>query len=579
MITLRQVRTVEVMVVTAALVCGIAAAAARAQSPGGSSRAMDAPLRGAVATIDARDFLHQIEVLSSDDFEGRSPGTHGEAMTVGYLEGQFKSLGLLPGNPAGAYTQLVPMTAFTSHPQASINVGARRIELHFPEDFVAFSPVRQSRVNISASDLVFVGYGVIAPEYGWDDYKGMDVHGKTLVMLINDPPVPDPNDPSKLDEKMFGGKAMTYYGRWTYKYEIASSLGAAAAIIVHETGPAAYPYSVVVNSWGHENFTLKGEAASGSYPTVAAWITAERAEQLFAACGLDFQTMKKAAVSRRFRPVPLPAHIDFDVANGWRDIESHNVVGRVEGSDPQLKRQYVIYSAHWDHFGWDPKLPGDKHDQIFHGARDNGSGVAALLELARAYRALPRPPKRSILFIATTGEERGLLGARYYAHHPFYSLRNTVADINMDVMATWGKTRDVELISAGKSDIDRTVRTQARALGMTVEPDLHPERGTVYRADQLEFARVGVPVVYLHEGLDVIGRPPGFGEQQEEEYIAHHYHQVTDTVDSRWDLSGSVQQIDLLFRIGFALAQTAAYPQWNSDAEFRAARAKSLSAP
>jgi Zn-dependent M28 family amino/carboxypeptidase len=576
MSSLRQIRRVESLIRAAALVLGMCAAAARAQSPDASRQATDAAARRAVAAIDARDFLHQIEVLSSDDFEGRSPGTHGEALTVSYLAGQFKSLGLLPGNPSGTYTQQVPMTAFTGHPHANISVAAHQIELHFPDDFVAFSPVRQARVSISASDLIFVGYGVIAPEYGWDDYKGTDVRGKTLVMLINDPPVPDPNDPSKLDEKMFGGKAMTYYGRWTYKYEIASKLGAAAAIIVHETGPAAYPYSVVVNSWGHENFTLTGEAASGSYPTVAAWITAERATQLFAACGLDFQAMKKAAVSSDFHPVQLPAHIDFDVENSWRDIESHNVVGRVEGSDPQLKGQYIIYSAHWDHFGWDPKLPGDKHDQIFHGARDNGSGVSALLELARAYKALPQPPKRSVLFIATTGEERGLLGARYYARHPLYSLRNTVADINMDVMGTWGKTRDVELISAGKSDIDATVRAQARVLGMTVEPDLHPERGTVYRADQLEFARVGVPVVYLHEGLDVIGKPAGFGEQQEDEYIAHHYHQVTDTIDPRWDLSGSVQQIDLLFQIGYALAQTSAYPQWNSDAEFRAARAKTM---
>jgi len=561
MISLQQLRRVLFPLLSAALICVIAGTAARAQS------------------IDAGDFLHQIEVLSSDDFEGRSPGTHGEALTVSYLEGQFEAIGLLPGNPDGTYTQLVPMTAFTAHPQATISVGARRIALQFPEDFVAFSPVREPRVSIPASDLVFVGYGVIAPEYGWDDYKGLDVHGKTLVMLINDPPVPDPQDPSKLDERMFGGKAMTYYGRWTYKYEIAAKLGAAAAIIVHETGPAAYPYSVVVNSWGHENFILTGEPASESYPPVAAWITAERAKQLFAASGLDFQALKKAAVSRDFHPVRLPARIDFEIANSWRDIQSHNVVGRVAGSDPRLKSEYLIYSAHWDHFGWDPKLPGDKHAQIFHGARDNGSGVAALLELARAFKALPHPPKRSILFIATTGEERGLLGARYYAHHPFYPLRDTVADINMDVMATWGRTRDVELISAGKSDIDRTVRAQARALGMTVEPDLHPERGTVYRADQLEFARVGVPVVYLHEGLDVIGKPPGFGEQQEEDYIAHHYHQVTDTVDPRWDLSGSVQQIDLLFGIGQALAQTAVYPQWNADAEFRAVRLKTMQTP
>jgi Zn-dependent M28 family amino/carboxypeptidase len=567
-----------VPLVAAALLCAAWVGAVPAARAGSAGESTDLHLRAAVAAIDARDFLHHIAVLSSDDFEGRAPGTRGETLTVDYLVRQFKAIGLRPGSPDGAYTQLVPMTGFTSHPRVAITLGTRRIDLQFPRDFVAFSPLRQSRIDIPASDLVFVGYGVIAPEYGWNDYKGLDVRGKTLVMLINDPPVPDPNDPRKLDEKMFGGKAMTYYGRWTYKYEIASKLGAAAAIIVHETGPAAYPYSVVVNSFGHENFTLTGEPASGSYPTVAAWITAERAQELFAACGLDFQALKLRAVSRDFRPVALGARVHFSVDNSWKDIESHNVLGRVEGSDPQLKHQYVIYTAHWDHFGWDPKLPGSKHEQIFHGARDNGSGVAALLELARAYEALPRPPRRSILFIATTGEERGLLGARYYARHPLYRLRDTVVDINMDVMATWGRTRDIELIGAGKSDIDATVRGQARLLGIVVEPDLHPERGSVYRADQLEFARAGVPVVFLHAGLDVIGKPPGFGEQKEDDYIAHHYHQVTDTIDPRWDLSGAVQQIELLFRIGDSLAQTAAYPQWNLDTEFRAVREKTLSA-
>jgi Zn-dependent M28 family amino/carboxypeptidase len=560
--------------VLAALLCIGSIAKGRvaigAEAPG-------SPLDAAVAAIDAGDFLHQIEVLSSDDFEGRAPGTHGEALTVSYLQQQFRAIGLEPGNPTGSYTQPVPMTGFTAQPRASITIGGRHIEWHAPDDFVAFSAIRKPRVEIASSDLVFVGYGVIAPEYRWNDYKGVDVRGKTLVMLINDPPVPDPRDASKLDATMFGGKAMTYYGRWTYKYEIAAQLGAAAAIIVHETGPAAYPYSVVVNSWGHENFVLGGEAAGQSYPTVAAWATEQRARELFEAAGLDFQAMKRAAVSRDFRPVALGARVHFVLDNSWHDVESHNVLARLVGSDPRLKHQYVIYSAHWDHFGWNPKLPGGKHQQIFHGARDNGSGVAGLLELARAYKALPEPPKRSILFIATTGEERGLLGARYYARHPLYPLRDTVADINLDGIATWGRTRDIELVSAGKSNIDQTVGDQARRLKLVVEPDQHPERGSIYRADQLEFARVGVPVVFTHEGLDVIGKPAGFGEQKERDYIANHYHQVTDTVDPQWDLSGAVQQIELLFRIGHALAQTVAYPQWNPDSEFRAVRERSLS--
>jgi Zn-dependent M28 family amino/carboxypeptidase len=548
------------------------AAASLAADSAGSS-----PASG-IAAIDTHRFLHDIAVLSSDRFEGRSEGTPGENRSIAYIEQQLKAAGLAPGNPDGSYLQTVPMTGFTTHPQADIGVGGKTLTLRAPEDFVAFSAERKPHFEVN-SQLVFVGYGVIAPEYHWDDYKGLDVRGKTLVMLINDPPVPDPKDPTRLDPKMFGGKAMTYYGRWTYKYEIAAKLGAAAAIIVHETGPAAYPYSVVINSWSGENFVLTSSKPSTGYPTVASWITLEKAKELFADAGLDFEAMKKAAVSPSFRPVVMNAHVHFSVKNRWRDIESHNVVGTLAGGDPQLRDQYLIYSAHWDHFGWNAKLPGSKHEQIFHGAHDNASGVAALLELARAFKALPQPPRRSVLFVATTGEERGLLGALYYATHPLHPLRDTVANINMDGIAPWGRTKDIELISAGKSTIDEAVDAQAAIMEMTVEPDQHPERGNVYRADQLEFARAGVPVVYLGGGLDVIGKPPGYGERMTQDYIAHHYHQVTDTIDPRWDLSGSAQEIELLFRTGYSLADSPDWPKWNADAEFRAAREKTMREP
>ncbi len=561
-----------VLAFLAALAFQALAFQAAASPADGNSGARSA--RG-IAAIDTHRFLHDIAVLSSDGFEGRSEGTPGEQRSIAYIEQQFQAAGLAPGNPDGSYLQTVPMTGLTSRPQASISVGGKTLALRAPEDFVAFSAERKPRIDIT-SQLVFVGYGVIAPEFHWDDYKGLDVRGKTLVMLINDPPVADPNNPSRLDPNVFGGTAMTYYGRWTYKYEIAAKLGAAAAIIVHETGPAAYPYSVVVSSWGGENFVLTSSKPSTSYPTVASWITLDKARELFTDAGLDFEAMKKQAVSRSFRPVVMNARVHFSVENRWRDIESHNVVGTLAGSDPKLKDQYLIYSAHWDHFGWNPKLPGSKHDQIFHGAHDNASGVAALLELARAFTALPQPPRRSLLFVATTGEERGLLGALYYASHPLHPLRDTVANINMDGIQSWGRTKDVELISSGKSNIDRTVEAQAARMRMMVEPDQHPERGSVYRADQLEFARAGVPVVFLGGGLDVIGKPPGYGERMTQDYIAHHYHQVTDTIDPRWDLSGSAQQIELLFRIGDSLADSSSWPQWNADAEFRAAREKTM---
>ena len=351
-------------------------------------------------TIDGADLLRHIQTLSSDEFEGRAPGTQGETRTVEYLKQQFRALGLQSGNPDDSYTQVVPMTGYTAVPQASYTARGKRVSLKYPDDFVAYAPQRESPVRIDASELVFVGYGIKAPEYGWDDYKGRDLKGKTLVMLINDPPIPDPRDPHKLDEKMFGGRALTYYGRWTYKYEMAAKLGAAAAIIVHETVAATYPWSVVANGAKGENFELKSEQPSDKYPKVAAWMTRPQAEALFAASGLDFAALKRAALSRAFRPVDLGAKVSFRIDNKWRDITSHNVIAKLQGSDPVLQHQYVLYTAHWDHVGWDPTLPGDKHQQIYHGARDNASGVASLLVLARAFKALPRAPKRTILFMA-----------------------------------------------------------------------------------------------------------------------------------------------------------------------------------
>ncbi len=561
------------------LIVTLAAGLALDHGPAPARDTSAAPLQPALAALDAADFLRHVEVLSSDEFEGRSPGTHGEAMTVAYLEQQFKALGLQPGNPDGSYVQAVPMTGFVAKPRATFQVRGQSVALRYPDDFVAFSLQRRPRVRIERSQLVFVGYGVQAPEYRWDDFKGMDVRGKTLVMLINDPPIPDPLDPGKLDARMFGGKAMTYYGRWTYKYETAAKLGAAAAIIVHETGPAAYPYSVVVNSWGGENFELDTGQASTDVPRVAAWMTLEQAEALFRASGMNFESMKQAAISRDFRPIALDASVSFDIDNRWRDVVSQNVIARLEGSDPRLRHQYVVYSAHWDHFGWDPKLPGDKHAQIYHGAHDNASGIAALLALARAFKALPHPPRRTILFIATTAEERGLLGARYYARHPLYPLRATLADINMDGIASWGRTRDIELVTSGKSSVDDIVRAEAADMGMQTLDDSHPERGSFYRADQLEFARVGIPVVFLGSGKQVIGKPAGYGDERTDQYIAHDYHQVTDTIKPDWDPAGAAQEIQLLLRVGYALAQGREFPRWRPDAEFKAARDAMLAAP
>src|SRR5256886_7180071 len=386
-------------------------------------------LEPALEAITPDGLLAHIKVLASDEFEGRAPGTKGEELSVKYITDQFKKIGLKPGNPDGTYTQEVPLAGIKSEPRMSFVIGGKTMDLKYPDDFVASSARLQPEINIEKSDVVFVGYGVVAPEYGWDDYKNVDVRGKTLLMLIGDPPVPDPKDRSKLDDKMFKGKAMTYYGRWTYKYEIAAQKGAAAAIIIHETEPAAYPWQVVRSSWGKENFELDNPNKNMDAVSARSWITRDVAKKLFADCDQDFDALKKSAIPTEFRPVSLKAKANIDIKQQVRAFKSHNVIGKLEGDDPKLEDEYVLYTAHWDHLGRHPELQGD---QIFNGAIDNASGVASVIQLAAAFKKLNPPPKRSVLFMATTAEEAGLLGAKYYAEHPLYPLEKTLADINLD---------------------------------------------------------------------------------------------------------------------------------------------------
>jgi Zn-dependent M28 family amino/carboxypeptidase len=362
---------------------------------------------------------------------------------------------------------------------------------------------------------------------------------------------------------------MTYYGRWTYKYETAAAKGAAAVLIVHETKTAAYPWSVVVNSNSRENFDIDYGRPNPRFPRVPAWITTDKAREIFALAGKDFDALKASALRRDFHPVALDANIDIAVDKTWRNIPSHNVLGRIEGSDPKLKDEVVVYSAHWDHFGWDPSLPGKKTDQIFHGAIDNASGVAALLELAQAFKALPVPPRRSVLFIATTAEERGLLGAQYYGSHPLYPLRKTLADINMDVVNVFGRTHDVEVIGYGNSDLEDLAAARASAQGRVMVPDQTPEHGSFFRADHFEFAKVGVPSLYLGGGVDYLGKPAGYGHGIIEHYVEHDYHKVSDIVRPDWDLTGTMRDLELLFLVGYDVAQADGTPKWKAGSEFR----------
>lgn len=535
--------------------------------------AIPAELKPALDSISAADILQHTKTLSGDEYEGRGPGTKGEELAVKYLTEQYQRLGLKPGNPDGTYVQKVPLAGMTSTTSASFTVGGKTIALKFPQDYVSVSRRFTPESKVENSDLVFVGYGVVAPEFGWDDYKGVDVKGKTIVMLINDPAVPDPSDPAKLDDKIFKGKAMTYYGRWTYKYEIASAKGAAAAIIIHETGPAGYPFEVVSGSWGRENFDIQKPDKNMSRVAVESWITTDRARELFTASGQDFDALKKAAVSKDFKPVALNAKANLGVKNELREINSNNVVAKLEGSDPALKNEYVIYTAHWDHLGRDPKLQGD---QIFNGALDNASGSAALLEIAEAFTKLAVPPKRSVLFLSVTAEEKGLLGAKYYAENPLYPLNKTLGNINMDGVNQWGRTKDITMVGDDNSTLIDLLRETASAQSRAVNPDPEPEKGFYYRSDHFEFAKQGVPALYTDSGTDYVGKDAAFSKQKRDEYTNKDYHKVSDEIKPDWDLAGAVDDAQLLTTIGYRVAQGEKYPEWKAGTEFKAKRDETM---
>ena len=514
--------------------------------------------------------LAHIKVLASDEFEGRAPSTKGEELSVKYLTKQFQSFGLKPGNPDGTYVQDVPLFGILSTPVSHVWVNGATMDLEMKKDIVAWTIQPIPEVRVQDSEVVFVGYGVVAPEYGWDDYKGVDVKGKTIVMLVNDPAVPDPNDRSKLDPNMFKGKAMTYYGRWTYKYEIASKMGAAAAVIIHETGPAGYPFEVVVGSNTHENFDIQTPDRNASQVPVRSWITYAAADRIFAAAHQDLAALKKQATTKNFHPVALNAKWSFDIKTAVREVKSKNVVAKVVGSDPKLQDEYVVFTAHWDHLGKDPALKGD---QIYNGAVDNASGCAGLLELARAFAKLTPAPKRSILFLSVTAEEKGLLGSKYYASNPLYPLNKTLADLNMDSMNMWGKTRDMVIVGLGNSTLDDVAKQVAdQQGGRTLHPDPAPERGGFYRSDHFEFAKQGVPALDIHPGEDFIGKPATFGHDKSEEYTTNDYHKVSDEPKPGWDLSGEVQDMRLLFQVGLDVADGKRFPEWKPGNEFKAKR-------
>lgn len=518
---------------------------------------------GQVAThIKPALLLEHTRILSSDEFEGRGPGTPGEEKAVSYISEQFKKLGLQPGNPNGSFVQEVPLVGISGKPTATFAVGETNLQFNIPNDLVLWSPQLQSEIGVTNSEIVFVGYGVVAPEYGWDDFKDVDVRGKTILMLVNDPAIPDPANPGQLDPSMFKGKEMTYYGRWTYKFEIAARKGAAAALVIHETGPAGYPFGVVINSNARERFELKSRSERAQ---VEGWITFDSAQKLCQSAGKDLIQLKESALQRHFHPVALSAKASIRIQNQSREIASRNVAALLPGSQNNRKEQILIYTAHWDHLGRNTALQGD---QIYNGALDNASGVAGLLELARVFSELKQPPKASVLFLAVTAEEKGLLGSKYYATHPLYPINRTLANINMDGINPWGPTHDLEIIGMGKTTIEDSLAAHLKSQGRVVTPDSEVEKGYYYRSDHFEFAKVGVPSIHSEIGTNFVGKPIDYGKRKHDEYTAHDYHKVSDEIKPDWDYAGGAEDLEALYQTGLDIANGKTTPAWKPGTEF-----------
>lgn len=504
-----------------------------------------------------------IQVLASDEFLGRAPASPGEEKTVGYLVEQFQMLGLRPGN-GESYTQEVPLAEITADPtSAQLTVEGRRGRLRFRYGPEALFWTKQLRaeVSVNGSQVVFVGYGIVAPEYNWNDYANVDVWGKTVVILVNDPGY------ATGDSTLFTGRAMTYYGRWTYKFEEAARQGAAAALIIHETDPAGYPWAVVQGSWSGPQFTLVNDQQNMDRCALEGWLSAESARQLFALAGQDLEQLKAAAAQPGFRAVPLHLRLSAALRNTIGEVSSRNVLAWLPGQEHP--DEVVIYTAHWDHLGVDPSLPGDS---IYNGALDNATGTAGLLALAQAFTALPTPPARSVLFLAVTAEEQGLLGSTYYATHPVFPAEKTVAVLNMDGLNVLGPMHDVTVIGYGMSELDDYAAAAAEAQGRYLRPDPEPEKGYYYRSDHFSFARVGIPALYLDAGIDHVTHGPAWTLAQRAEYVEQHYHKPSDEYNPNWDLRGAVDDLRLLFDIGYRLANSTAFPNWREGTPFRALR-------
>jgi len=503
--------------------------------------------------------------LSSDEFEGRAPASPGDEKTRQYLQNAMADLGLKPGAQDGAWQQRFEIMSITSEvpEEWSFEGQGGSLSLEYWEDFIAGSGVQSDQSLIDEAEIVFVGFGIEAPEYDWDDFKGVDLEGKVLLMMNNDP---------DWDPELFEGNRRLYYGRWTYKYEVAARHGAAAVIIIHTTPSAGYSWQVVQSSWSGAQFELP--AGDEPRSQVSAWITEEAARNLVAISGQELDALRESARSRDFQPVPLGVTTSLVLNNTIESVETGNVAGLLEGSDPVLRNEVVVYSAHHDHLGIGE--PNDEGDTIYNGALDNAAGCAKTLAIADAFTRLPEPPRRSVLFLFVAGEEQGLLGSEYYAKYPTFHPGRIAANINIDAANIFGRTSDVAYIGFGKSTLDDVVVAAAARQGRTVVGDQSPDRGSFYRSDQFNFSKIGVPAIYADSGKTYIDRPEGWGQEQAEAWGAAHYHQPSDEMNDEWNFEGIIEDTVLAFEAGLSIAETDDLPSWKPGDEFEAARIEAL---
>ena len=515
--------------------------------------------------ISASEIKSHIAVLANDSLTGRKPFTAGETKAINYISSQFKTIGLAPGNN-GSYFQDVPMVEITSTPSAIMSVtGAKaHIDLHFPTDFVASTRQELNEVQLTNSPLVFAGYGIVAPEYKWNDYAGLDVKGKTVIVLVNDPGF-------KSGQHLFKGDTMTYYGRWTYKYEEAARQGAAGIIIIHQTEPASYGWSVVSNSFTGAKLYLQQKDKHLSRCKVEGWITEDAAKKILSAAGVNGD-IRAIARDKNFKAIPLNLNVTLTIHTKLKYAMSHNVIAVLKGSS--TPNEYVLYTAHWDHLG--VGKPDARGDSIYNGAVDNASGVAAVLSVAKAFTQLKEKPKRSIVFLAVTAEEQGLLGSEYYASHPIFPLNKTVADLNMDALGDYGLTNDFAVTGKGQNDLEDYVNDFASQQDKKVVGDKNPGAGSYYRSDHFNFAKVGVPALDINTGAESTQHGLAWGKQQQKEYNDKHYHQPSDNYSPRMNAEGMAQVASLLFNVGNKLANENTFPGWKAGSEFKAIRERSM---